>query len=258
MKTLFNDGWLFAELPIDEKTMFKTGSDGDSKVPVLFTPDQFLAAAENLPYKPVTVPHDWQIHHVKDLYRNSAGFYKKSFEITEDDISVGGDSRYLALRFEAVYMNSAVWINGKKAGEWKYGYSTFEFDISKLVHAGENEILVIAVYQNCNTRWYSGAGIIRDVYFINSPSQHLASNGVYFSTIPMDENMLDGEWKVRLSTEICHAEFISAADNEIPRQGRNDIASSGITNHFNVRPVDVFNLFQKISLFFLRKRIKIF
>ena len=34
-------------------------------------------------------------------------------------------------------MNSGIWINGKKAGEWKYGYSTFELDISNLVKKGK-------------------------------------------------------------------------------------------------------------------------
>ena len=91
---------------------------------------------------------------------------KKKFELSSGDII----NRHNAIRFEGVYMNSAVWVNGRKAGEWKYGYSTFEFDISELVKEGKNEILLIAVYQNCNTRWYSGAGFIRDVTYINTPN----------------------------------------------------------------------------------------
>ena len=196
MKTLFNNDWLFAELSLDEKSMFKEGPAG--KEPVLFSPDQFLDLASEQTYRPVQLPHDWQIYHVKDLYRNSTGFYKKTFTLTEDECL----NRYIALRFEAVYMNSAVWVNGKKAGEWKYGYSTFELDISKLVQAGTNEVLVIAVYQNCNTRWYSGAGIIRDVFLIKSPAVHLVSDGIYFTTQPVDEKKLDGQWKIKVSTEV--------------------------------------------------------
>ena len=215
MRTLFNDGWTFAELALDENTMYKTGEDGASKLPVLFTPDQFLKEADDQAYRPVRLPHDWQIYHVKDLYKNSVGFYRKSFDIdVGGGISVGGGSmtegaagsvtagHYTALAFEGVYMNSAVWVNGKKAGEWKYGYSAFEFDISSLVKAGQNEVLVIAVYQNCNTRWYSGAGIFRDVKLINCPAQHLVSDGVYFSAVPCDESRLDGEWKISLSSEV--------------------------------------------------------
>ena len=226
MRTLFNDGWTFAELALDENTMFKTGEDGASKVPVLFTPDQFLKEADDQTYRPVRLPHDWQIYHVQDLYKNSVGFYKKSFEIKDiaesSGISERGAGRYVALAFEGVYMNSAVWVNGKKAGEWKYGYSAFEFDISDLVKPGQNEVLVIAVYQHCNTRWYSGAGIFRDVKLINCPAQHLVSDGVYFSSVPCDETKLDGEWKIKISTEIPnqvrndnseahHAEHVSAS-----------------------------------------------
>ncbi len=193
MRTIFNDDWQFAELALDEASMYK-----DEK-PVLFSPDQFydLSATQN--YESVRVPHDWQIHHVNDLYKNSVGFYKKSFTLSAEEIN----KRHSAIRFEAVYMNSAVWVNGKKAGEWKYGYSTFEFDISSLVNEGENEVLVIAVYQNCNTRWYSGAGIIRDVHFINSPKTYLASDGVYFAAKPIDEKNLNGEWTIKISSEIA-------------------------------------------------------
>ena len=188
MKTLFNDSWLFAEFAIDQADE-------------ILTPDVFFdkAADSDLIYKPVTLPHDWQIYHVNDLYRDSVGFYKKSFDISEADVR---DGRYIALSFEGVYMNSAVWVNGKKAGEWKYGYSAFEFDISNFVQTGQNEVLVIAVYQNCNTRWYSGAGIFRDVLLINSPAQHFVSGGVYFSAKPLDQGKLDGEWKVRITSEI--------------------------------------------------------
>ena len=190
MKTLFNDNWQFAELALDEKSMYKDGK------PVLFKPQDFLSRAEELQYKNVRLPHDWMIYNTKALYRSSVGFYKKSFKL--DSLK---ELPHVALSFEAVYMNSAVWVNGNLAGEWKYGYSPFEFDISELVKSGENEVLVIAVYQNCNTRWYSGAGIIRDVHLICSPAVHLVNDGVYFSAKPVDENKLDGEWVVKVMSE---------------------------------------------------------
>ncbi|MBP5450849.1 MAG: hypothetical protein J6Y16_01285, partial [Treponema sp.] len=63
MKTLFNDGWQFAELPLNKDSMYK-----DGKI-VLFNPDQFFDKADCQEYKDVRVPHDWQIHHVKELYK---------------------------------------------------------------------------------------------------------------------------------------------------------------------------------------------
>lgn len=204
MKVLFNDNWQFAELSLDKESMYKDGT------PVIFNPDQFFISSEKQIYRPVTLPHDWQIFHVKDLYKNSVGFYKKNFSL-EGELS----ERYIALNFEGVYMNSAVWINGKKAGEWKYGYSAFEFDITSLVHSGENEVLVIAVYQDCNTRWYSGAGIFRDVNLINSPKNHLVTDGVYFSAKPLDEANLSGKWNVKISAEICGGDNSCRVKNTI-------------------------------------------
>ena len=193
MKTLFNDGWNFAELSLDNNSMFKDEN------PVLFTPDQFFNSAESQNYKAVRIPHDWMISHVIDLYKNSVGFYKKTFTLTKEQVQ----DCHNAIRFEGVYMNSAVWINQKKAGEWKYGYTTFEFDISSLVKEGENEILVIAVYQNCNTRWYSGAGIFRDVTFINSKKTYLPTDGVYFTATPADSKKLQNEWNIKISVEVA-------------------------------------------------------
>ena len=193
MRTLFNDGWVFSEYEISSDLMYK-----DDK-PNILKPEEFLEQSKIQTYKSVNIPHDWMIYHVKDLYKNSVGFYKKTFKLTEEQIK----DRHNAIRFEGVYMNSGVWINGQKAGEWKYGYATFEFDISDLVKKGQNDVLVIVVYQNPNTRWYSGAGIIRDVCYINTPKTYLVTDGVYFTAVPEDKEKLDGKWNVKISSEIA-------------------------------------------------------
>ena len=193
MKALFNEGWVFSEYGFDSTMNYKDGE------PVLLTPDKFLDISKTQTYKPVKIPHDWMIYHVKDLYKNSIGFYKKTFKLSDEQV----EERHNAIRFEGVYMNSAVWINGKKAGEWKYGYTTFEFDISELVKKGQNDILVIVVYQDTNTRWYSGAGIFRDIIYINTPKTYLVSDGVYFSTSPENEEDLKGKWNIKISSEVA-------------------------------------------------------
>ena len=188
MTNLFNDGWEFAELALDYSVMEKDGK------PVLLNPEDYKSLAEKQDYKKVRVPHDWMIGHVKELYKNSVGFYKKSFEL--DDV----ENKHISVRFEGVYMNSAVYVNNKLAGIWKYGYATFEFDISNLVQKGKNEIQVIAVYQCPNTRWYSGAGIFRDVTLNITETTFLAPDGTYFHA----EKSSDGNlWNVKFSAEVC-------------------------------------------------------
>lgn len=196
MRTLFNDGWTFAELTISEEKS-------------ILNPQDFLTQVNNVSFNHVRIPHDWMISKTKELYRNSVGFYRKEFTLDQNQVQ----NKHNAIRFEGVYMNSAVWVNGKFAGEWKYGYSTFEFDISSLVQAGKNEILVIAVYQNCNTRWYSGAGIFRDVTYINSELTYLPSDGVYISNKPavssvsefqkMISNESSNLWNTKIWVEVA-------------------------------------------------------
>lgn len=190
MITLINDNWTFSEYSLDGKI------NNEDKKTNLLEPEQFFDLAEKLTYTHIELPHDWMIGHTKELYKNSVGFYKKEIIFSEDIFD-----RYIALAFEGVYMNCGVWVNNQLAGKWKYGYSNFEFDISSLVKAGKNEILVIAVYQNCNTRWYSGAGIFRDVNLINSPATHLVTDGTYFVAKKNDSDK--NLWQIKLSTEVA-------------------------------------------------------
>ncbi len=184
MKELFNDGWSFTKLEIENKT----AADGKA---VLFKPEDFYGK-EKLPYKSVSIPHDYLISDTLNLYQNSVGFYKKDFLVENL-----GEKRFY-LRFGCVYMNWALFVNGKKAGEWKYGYSTVEFDITDYLVLGENSLQIICVYQSPNTRWYSGAGIFRDIYLITKGGSRIVNDGIYFSASKVSEN----DWKVFVQTEI--------------------------------------------------------
>ncbi|MCR4939061.1 MAG: DUF4982 domain-containing protein [Treponemataceae bacterium] len=165
MERLFNDNWQFAKIHLDS---------ADTNLPDF----ENLINDKTLTYNPVSIPHDWLIWNTKDLYENSIGIYKKTFNISEKNYIDG--SRYY-LRFEAVYMDTTVFINGKKAFVWKYGYTTFEVDASPFIKDGENTIHVISVYRSPNTRWYSGAGIYRNVWLKILPQTHIVADGLYVS-----------------------------------------------------------------------------
>ena len=149
---LFCDGWEFSKNPID--TPYNAASD----------------------WRRVDIPHDWLIGQVKNLYETSTGWYRRILQYEKRD------GIRTALRFEGVYTDSRVYVNGELAGEWKYGYSTFEFDITDLLRNGENLIAVRADYRSPNSRWYSGAGIYRRVWLKEYPDCHLVSDGIYISS----------------------------------------------------------------------------
>ncbi|MCQ2573001.1 MAG: DUF4982 domain-containing protein [Treponema sp.] len=214
MKTLFNDGWQFAEAPIAYETMYKDGK------PVLFEPTDFLNEASKQDYKPVYIPHDWMISDTKQLYRNSIGYYKKDFDIEE----ISG--KHYALLFEGVYMNSAVFVNGKLAGIWRYGYAQFEYDISSLVQKGKNQVLVIVVYQSPNTRWYSGAGIFRDVSLIETGNNFLVTDGNYIRVRKLEEK----KWSVKVSTEAALENDNCKIHYEVLRKNSSEVIVSADAN----------------------------
>ncbi|MCM1165303.1 MAG: DUF4982 domain-containing protein [Lachnospiraceae bacterium] len=167
---LFCDGWEFSKNPID--TEYKDAAG----------------------WKPVDIPHDWLIYQVKDLYETSTGWYRRTL------VHVKKDGMRTSLRFEGVYMDSRVFVNGELAGEWKYGYSTFEFDITDRLRDGENLIAVRVDYRAPNSRWYSGAGIYRRVWLKEYPDCHLASDGVYISA--------DASGKLCVSAEAARPEGV--------------------------------------------------
>ncbi len=149
MKTPFNDGWKFAKF---------------------HTPD----CRDNVEYASISVPHDWLIYNARDLYETSYGRYVKTYNFGNLE------NQSVRLYFEGVYMNCTIFVNGKSAADWKYGYTSFEVDITGFLHDGENEIVVLVRHEAPNSRWYSGAGIIRNVWLIKTPSARLETDGIYF------------------------------------------------------------------------------
>ena len=176
-KQLFNDGWFFKKTAIDV-----TWEERDK-----WEPDM----------KPVDIPHDWLIYNTLDLYESSIGWYRKkfNFDATENKVF---------LRFEGVYMDSVVYVNGKAAKEWKYGYSTFDADITEYLVHGDNEVVVKVNHIAPNSRWYSGAGIYRNVWLMEVPHTHIRMDGIY------------------VSTEEAENGYLLLVDTEISREDEND------------------------------------
>lgn len=69
----------------------------------------------------------------------------------------------------------------------KYGYSTFDWDITDALHEGDNEIVLRVVFQAPNSRWYSGAGIYRNVWMTRLPKTHIPLDGIYTSSVETEK-----------------------------------------------------------------------
>ena len=105
------------------------------------------------------------------------GWYRKAFD--KPEVVPGGK---VELRFEGVYMNSDVWINGVKLGNHPYGYTPFAFDLTPHLKDGRNVVTVKVNNTGRNSRWYSGSGIFRKVWLSVAGDLRIPQFGVCVTT----------------------------------------------------------------------------
>jgi beta-galactosidase len=132
------------------------------------------AAAE---WRPVNVPHTWQIEAPLAEYRGRA-WYRR----TVDALPLGQSST-VRVEFEAVFHSARVWVNGQLAGEHaRKGYTAFAFDITHLLHADRPNVIAVRVDNAFNedmlprgrsSDWAHDGGIFRPVQLLVSPKVFL-------------------------------------------------------------------------------------
>lgn len=153
---------------------------------------------EGLVFTQVTLPHDWMISCPFDrnmkqgeaqgfFDRWGTGWYRRTLLLEKKPETV------YRLRFDGVYENSRVTVNGTYVGGRKYGYSTFTLDVTDALADGENEILVEVDNTTAPVdRWYTGAGIYRSVWLECLPERHLERDEVCVET-RMETGLKNGE-----------------------------------------------------------------
>lgn len=139
-------------------------------------------------WEKVKLPHDWDTFFAPDKKSKSGagggyakggiGWYRKIITISKKDLKKRHE-----LIFEGVYMESEVFVNGILVGKRAYGYSTFVVDITEALIEGENIVAVkVNNSKQPNSRWYTGSGIYRDVYYRKTDSVCLDYFGVKADT----------------------------------------------------------------------------
>ncbi|MCE5184520.1 MAG: DUF4982 domain-containing protein [Planctomycetaceae bacterium] len=138
-------------------------------------------------WQPVRVPHDWAIAGPFDpqehgfaakLPWKGVGWYRKSFTLDP-----AGSGKRVYLDFDGVMAFPEIYINGKLAGQWDYGYMPFRVDATDAVLFGKpNTIAVKCDTRKQGTRWYPGAGIYRKVTLTLCDPVHIAHWGTVVTT----------------------------------------------------------------------------
>lgn len=165
--TGFNDNWRFMK---GEQTAQAAQADFDDSS-----------------WQSVTVPHDWAISGPFDpkehgfsakLPWKGVGWYRKTFTLDPADAG-----RRVYLDFDGVMAFPEVFINGRLASQWDYGYMSFRVDATDFVKFDQPNIVAVKVdTRRQGTRWYPGAGIYRKVTLTICDPVHIANWGVFVTT----------------------------------------------------------------------------
>lgn len=134
--------------------------------------DWMLKGPLDLEYKPVDLPNDYAITMPRDEYAAGGannGYYQSGIGTYVKKFSIGEEKKHYILDIDGAYMCTNVKVNRKEAGMHPHGYTPILIDITdKLNPAQENTIVITTNALQCSTRWYSGAGIYRDVFMWES------------------------------------------------------------------------------------------
>ena len=108
------------------------------------------------------------------------GWYKKILNISPEQLK----GKRLLVDFEGIMLTADVYLNGQRIGGTDYGYVGFQIDVTKLVKAGDNVLVVKAETQNERaSRWYTGGGLFRDVNLITTSADlYLERHPLYITT----------------------------------------------------------------------------
>ena len=138
-------------------------------------------------WRPVDLPHDWSIEGPYGSKNASGtgflpggmGWYRKTFTLPA---SMRG--RRVSIRFDGVYRDSDVWINGAHLGHRPYGYSSFEYDLTSRLRFDSPNVLAVRVDHSvvADSRWYPGSGIYRHVWLRVTGPVHVAPWGAFVTT----------------------------------------------------------------------------
>ena len=144
------------------------------------------------------VPLPWQAQFPDLANYAGAAWYARSFTLPED-----AQFAKAILDFTAVDHEATIWLNGSKVGHHVGGYSRFNYEVSELLRPGEENYLVVRVFDPKNTAaiphgkqgapWYqSVSGIWGSVYL-----EFLRSSTI-ISDVLLTPRSMEGDVDIRV------------------------------------------------------------
>ncbi|MCQ0111667.1 beta-galactosidase [Zhouia amylolytica] len=205
-------------------------------------------------WETVTVPHDWAIYGPfdKEIDKQSVAIVQNGEQVPTEKTGRTGALPYIGeawyrkeflipdlketqktlIVFEGAMSQPQVFINGRKAGSWNYGYSYFYFDISDYIVEGKNTLAVHISNKGESSRWYPGAGLYRNVSIITKNKTSFNQWGTFITTPFISENNAKVKIKSKVSGNNLklRTKIIDNEGNEVA----NESSSSLFGNEFEI------------------------
>ena len=232
-----NQGWQFHRGDVKNIAELKSTQSGDD---VVNLPHDFLIGQDWVAPDASERPDNSDAGSNVRSRLSSRGFKEMGigwyrYELTPNDEWKG---KRIVLDFQGIMLVGDVYLNGKRIGGTDYGYLGFDIDLSKLLKWGQpNEIAVKADTQNpANSRWFTGAGLYRDVNLI------VTNKNLFFPRHPLFIRT-EGNKEVKIKAEIINQQKVAKgqstakmpvgvrildADGKVVAEQKNDI-------HFNAK-----------------------
>ena len=135
----------------------------------------------------VNLPYDAMLREDRDIsYKggDKVSFFKGNDYIYEKIINITSLYKEIYFEFEGIYHSPKIYINDVLAYQREYGYSTCLFNATPFLKEGDNLIKVTCINSDQpNSRWYSGAGIYRNVHMYVLPKVHIIPRSFKINTI---------------------------------------------------------------------------
>ena len=198
-----NQGWQFHRGDVKNIAELKSTQSGDD---VVNLPHDFLIGQDWVAPDASERPDNSDAGSNVRSRLSSRGFKEMGigwyrYELTPKDEWKG---KRIVLDFQGIMLVGDVYLNGKRIGGTDYGYLGFDIDLSKLLKWGQpNEIAVKADTQNpSNSRWFTGAGLYRDVNLI------VTNKNLFFPRHPLFIRT-QGNKEVKIKAEIINQQKVA-------------------------------------------------
>ncbi|MBR2083673.1 MAG: beta-galactosidase, partial [Muribaculaceae bacterium] len=171
--------------------------------------DNWQFSRDKINWQDVTVPHDWaidgpfdkkwdlQVVAIKENGEDVAteksgrsgalpwigkGYYRTTFTVPEE-------YKHAELVFDGAMADAHVYVNGREAGHWAYGYNAFIVDVTPYLNGKglKNNLAVTLENKEESNRWYPGGGIYRPVKLVMTREQDaLDTWGLFVQTLGIE------------------------------------------------------------------------